>query len=219
MWGGLIPGAVIGGIGGRLAMLVLRLTSDSSLHGLKTDDEFVVGKFSGETFFLVLFTTALGVLGGLFYLGARGWIPERHRALVMGLLAAAVGGSVVIRPDGIDFTLLEPLWLAVVMFIALPALYGVAMSMLVERFLVRAESHDETQSWVAALLPLAVLLIAGPFGLLFVLIAVLVWNVSRRFPLGEFWNSAAVIWVGRTALVVVGVLALTTLVKDVGDVL
>jgi hypothetical protein len=219
IWGGLIPGAVIGGIGGRLAMLVLRLTSDSSLHGLETDDEFVIGKFSGDTFFLVLFTTALGALGGLFYLGVRGWVPKRHRALVMGLFGGAFGGATIIRPDGVDFTLLDPLWLAVVMFIALPAFYGVAMSTLVERFLARAESRDRSQGWVAALLPLAVLGIGGPFGLFALLIAGLVWNINRTVPLAAFWNSAVVAWVGRAALVGVGLLATSTLVKDVAEVL
>ena len=36
--GGAIVGLVVGGIGGRLVMLVLRLTSDGSVQGVLTDE-------------------------------------------------------------------------------------------------------------------------------------------------------------------------------------
>src|SRR5258708_6692212 len=42
---GLVAGAIIGGLGGRLAMLVLRLTSNGSVRGVKTSDGFVIGRF------------------------------------------------------------------------------------------------------------------------------------------------------------------------------
>jgi hypothetical protein len=37
---GSVAGLLIGGVGGRLAMFVLRLTSDPALRGAKTDDGF-----------------------------------------------------------------------------------------------------------------------------------------------------------------------------------
>ena len=72
---GFACGLLIGGVGGRLAMLVLRLTSDPALRGVKTDDGFTIGRFSTETIFLLGVTAALGIAGGLFYLIVRGWIP------------------------------------------------------------------------------------------------------------------------------------------------
>src|SRR5207247_2637761 len=63
--GGFLVGGLVGGIGGRLAMLVLRLTSSPSLHGVKTDDGFIIGRFSGDSLFLLLFTSVLGALGGI----------------------------------------------------------------------------------------------------------------------------------------------------------
>lgn len=48
---GLVTGLLIGGVGGRLAMFVLRLTSSETLHGLETDDGFIVGSFTSDTFF------------------------------------------------------------------------------------------------------------------------------------------------------------------------
>jgi hypothetical protein len=60
---GALTGAVIGGVGGRLAMFVLRLMSDPSLHGRETDDGFTIGVISGATLFLVGLTAFLGVAG------------------------------------------------------------------------------------------------------------------------------------------------------------
>jgi hypothetical protein len=50
---GFLAGVLIGGVGGRLAMLALRLTSDPSLHGVSTDDGFTIGRLSLQTLFLL----------------------------------------------------------------------------------------------------------------------------------------------------------------------
>jgi len=145
IWAAIFCGFLIGGVGGRLAMFVLRLTSDPSLKGRLTDDGFEIGSFTGNTFFLVALCTAAGLLGGLFFLVVRGWLPERGRPLMMAAFGGAVGGSVVIHPGGIDFTQLDPLALAIVMFIALPALYGAAMSRLVDLWIARANQAQRPE--------------------------------------------------------------------------
>ena len=61
---GFVSGVLIGGVGGRLAMLLLRVTSDPSLHGLQTDDGFRIGRVSAETLFLLGVTAGLGMAGG-----------------------------------------------------------------------------------------------------------------------------------------------------------
>ena len=58
---GFITGLLIGGVGGRLAMFLLRLTSDPALRGRQTDDGFTIGVFSTETLFLLGVTAGLGV--------------------------------------------------------------------------------------------------------------------------------------------------------------
>jgi hypothetical protein len=63
---GFISGLLIGGVGGRLAMFLLRLTSDPALRGAQTDDGFTIGVFSTETLFLLGVTAGLGILGGAF---------------------------------------------------------------------------------------------------------------------------------------------------------
>jgi hypothetical protein len=60
---GLLCGGLIGGVGGRLAMFILRLTSSDSLHGVETDDGFTIGSFTGATVFLVIATAFLGAFG------------------------------------------------------------------------------------------------------------------------------------------------------------
>jgi hypothetical protein len=219
LWAGLIGGAVVGGIGGRLAMFVLRLTSDPTLHGLETDDGFVIGEFTGDTAFLVLFTAALGALGGIFYLTIRSWLPKRVRVGAFTLLAAVVGGSLVIRPDGIDFTLLEPLWFAVALFVALPALYGLMMSSFAERLLSEREGGPRFSGWLPSLAPLLGLAIGGPAGLMLLVLAALGWILNLKLPLAEIWTSRGVAWIGRTALLSVGALALATLTADIAEIL
>lgn len=217
---GFSTGAVIGGIGGRLAMFVLRLTSEPSLHGLKTDDDFTIGIFSGETLFLVIVTTVLGIIGGLVYLVVRGWLPDRARPWLFGGLTGIVGGATVIRPGGIDFTLLDPLPLAVAMFIALPAVYGVAVSLLSERFLARDSAFSRSKVGIAGLVLLLPLSLFGPIGLAVVALIVAVVMLGRASPeIASLWTSPPVAWIGRAGLTAVAVVWGVALVRDVIEVL
>lgn len=217
---GALTGAVIGGLGGRVAMFVLRLTSDPALRGLKTDDDFTIGIFSGATLFLVIVTTVLGIIGGLVYLVVRGWLPERARPWLFGGLTGIVGGATVIRPGGIDFTLLEPLGLAVTMFIALPAAYGVAVSLLVERFLADDSAFSRSKAWIAGLV---LLLPLGFFGLIGLAVLALILTVvlpGRAAPeMASLWASPPVAWIGRAGLVAVAILWGAALVRDVAEIL
>ena len=150
--GGLATGALIGGVGGRLAMFVLRLTSDPSLHGLQTDDGFTIGRFSAETLFLVLATAALGVLGGVVYLAVRPWLPERWRAAPQ-VCSADRRWRPVHRSSRRRLPAPRTLPLAIAMFVALPAIYGVAMSLLVERLLRSEARAGGSWGWLFGLLP------------------------------------------------------------------
>lgn len=218
--GGSIAGILVGGIGGRLAMLILRLTSRPSLAGVETDDGFIIGRFSGETLFLVLLTAVFGIFGGLFYLAVRDWLPERSRTVLAAIFGGIVGGSAVIRPDGVDFILVDPLPLAIVMFVALPALYGVVMSLLVERLLRSDSLLARSRVWVAALIPLIPLALTGPVGLLVLVVLFGLWGIHRAAPgLGSVFRSTPVVWIGRVALLAVTLLALRSLVEDVRSIL
>jgi hypothetical protein len=218
--GGFMAGLLIGGVGGRLAMLLLRVTSDASLHGVETDDGFEIGVFSGATAFLLGVTALLGAVGGVFYLVARRWIPPLLRPWTMGVLAGAVGGVLVLRPGELDFTLLEPLLLAVVLFVALPALYGVALALLVERLLREDSIMRRRGVWIAGLLPLVPLVLFGGVGVLVVLVGLAAWWTARTFPVTvAWWRSSVATWIGRGVLATMGVASLVGLVGDVVDIL
>jgi hypothetical protein len=217
---GALAGAVIGGIGGRLAMFVLRLTSDPALRGLKTDDDFTIGIFSGATLLLAIVTTVLGILGGLAYLVVRGWLPERGRPWLFGTLTGIVGGATVIRPGGVDFTLLEPLGLAVAMFIALPAAYGVAVSLLAERLLARDSGFARSRAWIAGLVLLLPLGLFGVVGLaVLALIFALVLLVRAAPEMTSLWTSPPVAWIGQIGLLAIAIVWGAELVRDVAEIL
>jgi hypothetical protein len=216
---GFLTGATIGGVGGRLAMLVLRLTSDPGLHGLETDDGFTIGIVSGATLFLVGLTTMLGAFGAVAYLVVRGWLPDRARPWIVGVLAGVIGGAGAIRPGGIDFTRLEPLGLAVAMFVALPAAYGFAMSRLVDRSLARRSGRPRAGTWITLGLFLFLLAVVGEVGILACagMLLALVWSPPPATV--SLWRSAAARWAGRTAILAAAVWWSAELASDVAEVL
>ena len=216
--GGFVAGVLIGGVGGRLAMLLLRLTSDPALRGVQTDDGFTIGIVSTQTLFLLGVTAGLGIVGGLFYLIVRGWIPERWRVLVMAIFTGLVGGAGLVSSDGLDFTRLSPLPLAVAMFIAIPVAYGAAMPWLVERMLREGSAMRRGRwTWIVGLLPL---LLANIVGLL-VLVAALVLNWVRDSSpeVITAWRSQAATWIGRGLLAAAAAVSGANLVRTSLDIL
>ena len=153
---GVASGAVVIGIGSRLAMLLLRLTSASSVRGVKSDDGFTIGRFTlAGTYNLLLIGAAAGVIGaGAYRLVAR-WLigPSWFRRLTTGLSAGAVAGAMLVHSDGIDFTVLKPTWLAIGLFVALPVMFGVVVGIVVDA--VRSPGSWTAQGKRRWLLPIA----------------------------------------------------------------
>jgi len=132
---GAVVGFVIGGIGGRLAMFVLRLTSPDSVVGLTSDDGFTIGKFDlSDTMNLVMGVTMLGGIVGVLYAALRGGIASRLRLPLWVVFWTVFSGMSVIHADGVDFTALEPRELSVALFLVLPAVAAAAIVLLVERW-------------------------------------------------------------------------------------
>lgn len=129
-----VAGCLVGGVGGRLAMFVLRLTSDGSVRGAESDDGFIIGRVSFATIFLLLVTTALGSVAALAYLGVRPAFPARARRACWAAVCGAIGGASIVHGDGIDFRVLEPASLAIALFVAIPAAGGWSMAYLIDRW-------------------------------------------------------------------------------------
>lgn len=196
---GIAGGFLIGGVGSRLAMFVLRVTSGPSVVGLISDDGFEIGRVSTDSLFLLLFGTTLGAAVGLLYLLTRAWIPPRFRTLCFGILGGLVGGSAIVHAEGIDFRLLEPVWLAVVMFVVIPAAGAAAIAAAVEALLTRRQSGSG-QRPLLLLLPLLGLIALGPAGLALAVAVPLGIVLNRKIPIVKLWTSSLVTWIGRGAL-------------------
>ncbi|MGH2773100.1 MAG: hypothetical protein ACRDIU_08200 [Actinomycetota bacterium] len=219
---GFAGGLVIGGVGGRLAMFVMRLTSDPSLVGTKTDDDFLIGRFTGDTGFLVGICAAAGMAGGLIYVLIRWVLPSSNRAVVASVLSALVGGSIVVHADGIDFKVLSPRWLAVVMFVALPGLYGAATSALAEKL---GSGQSRIVPWASLLILFALPPVIGigtetPLVALALLLVVLLVAASTRFPaIARVATSTPATWTARAALAGIGLWTGFLLFRDVSEIL
>lgn len=175
--GGVAYGVVVAGVGSRLVMLLLRVTSPSSVIGIQSDDDFTIGEFTvGGTYNLLMLGATVGVVGVGVYQLVRRWLigPMWWRRLTTGLAAGAVAGSMLVHADGIDFRLLQPTWLAIGSFVALPFVFGTFIGPVVDRV-----EHDD--SWTRLgrrrwALP-AVLLLAFPLTVIVIVFATLIVTV------------------------------------------
>jgi hypothetical protein len=215
---GMLVGVVVGGIGGRVVMFILRLTSSDGVRGLDTDDGFEIGSLTAGTIFLLVATTLLGGLGGLAYMGLRRFAPAPWRWVAAALLAGAIGGAVVLDDKGIDFNLLSPLWFAVAAFIALPLAFGALTSLLVEH---RLDRRTRTaRPLMLSILPLLALLLAGGVGaivLVLVVVSALVLQASPRLRAAA--GSSSALWTGRGLIAALFAYASAELVSDVATIL
>ncbi len=214
---GVLAGWFTAGVLSRLAMFVL-VELNPVADGLTSDDGFEMGRFtvSGSLNLLFLVGTVFGVLGAGLYVALRRLAigPPWFRVLAMSLGAGTVVGSQIIHPDGLDFVLLEPLWLAVALFIAVPTVFVALLSVVAERLLAREEPLPTPivvlglAAWVVAfpLLPLLAALAAG-------------WLVARRLRASESGRrllaSPIGPWTARLALVVLFALGVADIVRDV----
>ncbi len=143
---GAISGFVVGGLGGRLFMFALAQLNPEET-GVKTDDGFEMGRFTTSgTLNLLVITTVIGIIGGLVFLALRGlrFGPHWFRILSMPVGATIVVGSLLVHSDGVDFTLLQPVGLAVAMTLSVPFLYTLMLVEIADRWL-----GEESRIWQA----------------------------------------------------------------------
>jgi hypothetical protein len=205
---GALAGLAVGGIGGRLAMLILRLTSPDTVLGLTSDDGFEIGVVSTRTLDLVTAMATVGAVNGVLYAALRGAIPARLRMPLWVSFAGALGGAAIVHEDGVDFALLEPAALAVALFVLLPAAAAALVVLLVERWL-RADPWPSTRLSIG----LCAAALAGSFALVFAAaVAIAALAIRRVGASGALRRIAAV--VVPAGLVVVTLVAGWELVSE-----
>ncbi|MCX6395210.1 MAG: hypothetical protein NTV23_01845 [Propionibacteriales bacterium] len=132
-------GIVSVGLLSRLGMFLLaRLNPDAD--GVTSDDGFEMGRFTlSGSLNLVVLGALLGAVSGVLYLALERlrFGPEWFRTLSLGVGAGTVAATQVVHADGVDFHLLEPLWLAVAVFVAIPVLHVAALDRAAVRVRVR----------------------------------------------------------------------------------
>ena len=141
--GGVAAG-LVGGIGGRLIMRLLAAVNEDK-SGIITGNGNIAGEFTaGGTFGFIIFAGLFsGVIGGFVYVLIRRWLPggKLMKGVTFGLVLLCFSGIdpeplavPLFDPDNVDFALFGPRQLAVGLFLLLFPLYGLVVSIIVERY-------------------------------------------------------------------------------------
>lgn len=210
-----IAGFLIAGVGGRLAMFLLRVTSGDHVVGMESDDGFIIGRFTSSTIFLVLVLTvgSAVALGPLFAL-VRVWFPAAWRAPILAVYFGVVGGALLVHREGVDFTVLSPRALAVGLFVAIPAAFGAALEPL-RKMVEPWTSRLPRRLLIGVPVLASAAAIAGPPGLGLVILAWGTVLLGQGERAGEALRSRQAALVGSLLLIVSGALAVVDLARDV----
>ena len=130
--------------------------------GVLTDDGFSIGEVTVRGIVQLLgASTSMAMVGAAAYMMVRPLLfgTRAVRVLVASYGFGVTAAALLIHPGGPDFSLLEPLWLPVVLFVALPVTLVAVFATLVEHWL----EHD---SWFLTaprrrVLPLLAIGLAG----------------------------------------------------------
>jgi hypothetical protein len=215
---GALLGLLVGGVGGRLAMMLLaRLNPDAT--GITSDDGFRIGQFTvGATLQLLLTGTFFGLLGACVYALVRHLMvgPRWFEVLSISGGPAVVVGAAIVHSDGVDFRALEPAWLAIALFLAIPALYAALLTVVAERWL-RKDGWAARASLPLSVIPLVLLIPLAPLVAVMVALWALGEGLRRHSGLRGVVGHPALPWVARLGLVAVFAVALVDLTKDVTE--
>jgi hypothetical protein len=212
---GAVAGLVINGVGSRLLMLLLARMNPQAT-GRVSDDGFVIGQFVlSATLNLLLVGTAFGVLGGLVFLAVRQlrFGPSWFRTASITIGPAVVVGAMLVHTDGIDFRLLQPAWLAIALFVALPGLFAYTVSRLTDRWSAEGSWFRVGSRWrLWALTPLVFVLPLAPL----LAVAAAVRVVHQSVPrLRTAWVRRGLHLVARATFIGVFILGAIDLTRDV----
>lgn len=137
MTAGAISGVLVLGLVGRLVMRILAATSGSA-QGLLTEADETVGEItsSGTIGFLIFVGLGGGIVSAAGYLFIRSWLPAKAgtAGLIFGILViGTLGVSDALSPNNGDFSILTPLWLAILLLVATGLLFATTFTAIAAR--------------------------------------------------------------------------------------
>ena len=186
--------------------------------GAISDDGFEMGRISpGGTAQLLFTTLEIGLLAALIYLALRtlAFGPAWFRIASLTVGGTVVFGALLIDDGGVDFTLLDPDWLPVILFLAIPLIYVPLAALLIEHWL-RPTSWFRTADirkvaavvvvWIGPLFWLPAVWLVGTY---------VVRTIGSRMSKSA---RGAAAWLARLGFGVLGLLAFLALIGDIDAV-
>ncbi|HET7699434.1 MAG TPA: hypothetical protein VFM06_01050 [Candidatus Limnocylindria bacterium] len=135
---GIVAGAFVAGVLGRIAMRVSGSLSAPELVGSATAAGNRVGEITfGGTMALAVFVgIPAGILGAVLFATAEPWLRRFRpwQGVAFGLVLLLAGGSIFIEASNFDFQRFGPPSLNVAMFAALYVVFGALIARLFDRF-------------------------------------------------------------------------------------
>ena len=120
----------------------------------------------------------------------------------------------LVHVDGVDFTILDPFWLALALFMAIPGLYAGSLTLLVERWL-RPGSWLNRAPAPLAIAPILLAAPIAPFAGIFAVGWLLLRAAERSGIVRHVVRHPASAWVARSVLAALFAFGLFDLVRDV----
>jgi len=216
---GTVSGVLVVGAGGRLAMRLLAVTSPEAF-GRLTEAQATVGIISvqGSIAFLIFAGLPFGFSSSLLYLFVRPWLPSGWLGgPAFGLVALIVIAPFEdpLRADNLDFDLVGPGWLSVLVFAALALVQGTFLAAFAGR-MSRSLPLMSRANWPAAILPLLLGLLLFPIGAVLALGALVAFLAPRVLPWVLMVRASKTgVLIGRVLMVVAVLAAMPAFVASV----
>ena len=132
---GLVAGVIVAGGGSRIAMRIVGAV-EGRVPRQESDLGFTVGEPTafGTIFLVLIFGSAAGLVGGLFYMCVRPWLGGKPlwRGPLFSVILLLAGGGIVIEVGNSDFSRFGSPALNIFLFGGLFILFGLVVAPLVE---------------------------------------------------------------------------------------
>ncbi len=218
---GTASGVLIAGARGRLVMRVLALTSPLAV-GRITEAHARVGDITlnGTLAFLIFGALPGAFLSSILYVVVHRWLPRgRLGGVVFGLVLLAVFGATLdpLRAGNIDFDIVGPGWLAVLLFSVVVILHGMLVAAFAGWYSARLPLPTR-RTWLAYM-PLLAAVVYFPLGAVLLAAAALTLIGSALVPAAPgWWTSRALIRSGRIVLIVLVAVSIPGVIGSVASI-